>query len=83
VLTHPSTGIFSLLKGEITPSWHPPDPGHIQKQLGTGYQDHPHWSFHRRLPPMAKSKQNVCLHRQWSSAEIIINNFFLTVTILA
>jgi hypothetical protein len=25
---------------------------------------------------MAKSKQNVCLHRQWICAEIIRNNFF-------
>jgi hypothetical protein len=31
---------------------------------------------------MAKSKQNVCLHRQWICAEIIRNNFFLTATIL-
>jgi hypothetical protein len=34
------------------------------EQIGTGSQDHRHLSVRRRLPPMAKAKQNVCLHRQ-------------------
>jgi hypothetical protein len=33
------------------------------EQIGTGSQDHRHLSVHRRLSPMAKAKQNACLHR--------------------
>jgi hypothetical protein len=42
----------------------------------TGSQDHRHLSVRRRLPPMAKAKQNMCLHRQWLCEEIIRNIFF-------
>jgi hypothetical protein len=68
--------IFSLLQGERTPGWHPPDPGYIQEQLGTGYHNHRHWSVRHRLPPMTKAKQNVCQHRRWICAEIIRKFFF-------
>jgi hypothetical protein len=46
------------------------------EQIGTGSQDHCHLSVRRHLPPMAKAKQNACLHRQGLCEEIIRNKFF-------
>jgi hypothetical protein len=56
--------LFSLPKGERATGQHHPDPGHLQRQLGTGHQDHLRLRSHRCLPPIVRAKQKVCLHRR-------------------
>jgi hypothetical protein len=67
---------FLFLKGKRTASQHHPGPGHLQMQLGTGYQDHRHWRVRRRLSPMVRAQQKVSLHQWLLCGEIIRRKCF-------